>query len=87
MYTEENKLEDFNYFLENYEQFMEKHGENYIAIRNKEILGVYKYPEEVIFKLSDTYKPGSYIVQRCRYGSTAHQTALLHKKGNKMTYV
>lgn len=64
-YTDDDRKKDFDFFLSNYDDFYERYGNCYIAIRFKEILGIYKSIPEAINVLSNQYDLGEYIVQEC----------------------
>lgn len=64
-YDDTNRKKDFDFFLEHYEEFFKKYGHCFIAIRFKEILGVYKNIQEAISILASQYEVGEYIVQEC----------------------
>lgn len=64
-YSNIDRKNDFDFFLNHYEDFYEKYGYCYIAIRFGEILGVYKSIQEAIDILSNQYELGEYIIQEC----------------------
>ena len=64
-YTEKDRSIDFEFFLDNYDKFYKTYGYCYIAIRFKEILGVYKSISEAVDILSNQYELGEYIIQEC----------------------
>ena len=64
-YTEQDRLNDFEYFISIYQDLYNKYGESFIALKNKKILGAFKTVNEAIQALSDKYKLGTYIVQKC----------------------
>ncbi len=64
-YSENDRNNDFEFFLKNYDDFYNKYGYCYVAIRFEEILGIYKSMQEAINILSNQYELGEYIVQEC----------------------
>lgn len=64
-YEEKERLEDFDFFLENYDELFKKYGHKFIVIKNKTILGVYDTEVDAINATSKTYPIGSFIVQEC----------------------
>ena len=64
-YTDDDRLNDFDFFLKNYQDFYQRYGYCCIAIRFKEILGVYNSIQEAINILSNQYELGEYIIQEC----------------------
>lgn len=64
-YTEKNRTSDFQFFLDNYNDFYKKYGHKFIAIRNKEVLGTFDSDLEAIQSLQDVHPIGTFIVQEC----------------------
>lgn len=65
IYGEKERLEDFQYFIENYDEFFKQFGHKFVVIRNKDILGIYDSEVDAINATSDIYPIGSFIVQEC----------------------
>ena len=65
MYTEKERKDDFNYFIEHYQEFYDEYGHRFIAIKNSEILGVYDTEKEAITDVSKKHPLGTFIVQEC----------------------
>lgn len=65
IYGEKQRLEDFDFFLEHYNELFEKYGRKFVVIKNKNILGVYDTEVDAINATSKTYPIGSFIVQEC----------------------
>lgn len=65
MYTEKERKDDFNYFIEHYQEFYNKYGHRFLAIKNSEILGVYDTEKEAITDVSKKHPLGTFIVQEC----------------------
>ena len=64
-YTENDRINDFDFFLNNYQIFYKRYGHCCIAIRFEEILGIYNSIQEAINILSNQYELGEYIIQEC----------------------
>ena len=64
-YTENDRNNDFDFFLKNYHDFYKRYGHCCIAIRFEEILGIYNSIQEAIDILSNQYELGEYIIQEC----------------------
>ena len=63
MYADKDRKNDFEWFLSKYDAIYKEHGECYVAIKNKNILGYYN---SLIEGLKKTNEPkGSFIVQYC----------------------
>ncbi len=64
-YGENERMADFNYFIEHYDEWFEKYGHSFLVIRNHEILGVYDDLKSAIDITSQSYPLGTFIVQEC----------------------
>lgn len=64
-YGDSERRMDFEYFKECYNELFKKHGHKFIAIKNKEIIGIYETEIEAIEEVTKTYPLGSFIVQEC----------------------
>lgn len=71
-YSDIDRKNDFNFFLNHYNEFYKKYGHCWIAIRHNEILGIYKSIQEAIDILSNQYELGEYIVQECNGNETGY---------------
>ena len=58
-YTDEDRLNDFDFFLENYNDLYSKYGHKFFAIRNKRVLGIFDSYEDAWKALGH----GTYILQ------------------------
>lgn len=56
---------DFKWFLENYELLFEKYGSSFLAIKDKNVLGVFKTYAEGVKQIMKKEKIGTFIVQQC----------------------
>ena len=64
-YGEKERNNDFEFFVANYDCFFQKYGHKFLAIRNKQVLGVYDDELSAINETSKTYPIGSFVVQEC----------------------
>lgn len=64
-YNDENRKEDFNFFLQQYDELYKKYGKCFVAIKNKKILGIFHSEEEAIDITSSEYELGEFIIQEC----------------------
>lgn len=71
-YSEIDRRNDFDYFLQHYQELYEKYGHKFIAIRNKQILGTYDKELDAIQDISKTYPLGTFIVQECNGDETGY---------------
>jgi hypothetical protein len=56
---------DFNYFLENMENLYRSHGHKFVAVKNKNILGIYDNFNEALESTLKTEELGTFIIQEC----------------------
>lgn len=56
---------DYKWFVENYDSLSKYYGNAFLAIKNKQVLGVYASYAEGIRKTLETEEIGSFIVQKC----------------------
>lgn len=71
-YGDNERREDFEFFLKNYQSIFEKYGNCFVAIRNKTIIGVFKTEKEAIDITSAQYELGEFIIQKCNGDETGY---------------
>lgn len=59
------QMDDFNWFVKNYDELFQKYGLCYLAISNKQVIGTYSSSREAIEEVSKTIPLGEFIVQFC----------------------
>lgn len=64
-YGENERMSDFQFFIEHYNELYEKYGHKFIAIKEHKILGVYDDAVSAINITSKEYPLGTFIVQEC----------------------
>lgn len=72
MYTESNRQDDFQWFLNNYMDLYKKYGRKFFAIQNKVILGIYNDKDSAVDVTAEKYPLGSFIVQECNGNETGY---------------
>lgn len=77
MYTDKDRKEDFDFFIDHYQELYEKYGHKFLAIKNKSVLGYYDAVQEAISDLSSTHELGSYIIQECTGDESAYRTTIM----------
>lgn len=75
-YTEQNRLNDFYWFLANYDDLFDKYGDSYLFIKDKKILGSYDTVNEGVEKIKKVHPLGTFIVQHCN-GNESGYTATI----------
>ena len=66
---------DFRWFVDNYDNIYKQYGKCFVAIKNKQIIGVYRTYADGVHETAKTQKMGTFIVQFCngdKSGYTAH---------------
>lgn len=76
-YNDENRNNDFDFFVKNYQEFFKLYGHAFLAIRNEKILGAYDSVPDAVDALSENYKPGDYIIQECTGEDSAYRTSIM----------
>lgn len=64
-YGENERMSDFNFFVEHYNELYEKYGHKFIVIKNHKILGVYDDAVSAVNITSEKHQIGTFIVQEC----------------------
>ncbi len=77
MYTDKERKEDFDFFIENYQELYKHYGHKFLAIKNKSVLGYYDAVQDAISDLSPAYELGSYIIQECTGDESAYRTTIM----------
>lgn len=76
-YRDDDRNKDFDFFMKNYQELYNHYGHKFIAIRNAKVLGSYDSVSEAINTLSETYEPGTYIIQECTGDESAYRTSIM----------
>lgn len=76
-YSDNERKNDFQFFINNYQKLYSKYGHKFLAIKNKEILGAYDSVPETIDSLSSAHEAGSYIIQECTGDESAYRTTIM----------
>ena len=63
---------EFNYYLQNQEEFVEKYRGKFIVIKGKEVLGVYDSDIEAVRETTKHHELGTFLVQKCEPGSESY---------------
>ena len=76
-YTEQDRQQDFDYYIEHMPVWYQEYGTCYVAIRRGEILGRYADAAEAVESLADQYPIGTYIVPKCDADDSAYKIKVL----------
>lgn len=71
-YNDKQRREDFDFFLQNYQDIFKKNGNCFVAIKDKKIIGIFKTEKEAIDITSTQYELGHFIVQECNGNETGY---------------
>lgn len=71
-YTDIDRKNDFQWFLDNYDELYQRYGHKVFAIQNKKILGLYDNKNEAINITAQKYKLGTFIIQECNGDESAY---------------
>ncbi len=63
---------EFNYYLQNQEEFVKLYNGKYIVIKDNELRGVYDTELEAIRETSKKYEFGTFLVQKCEPGNISY---------------
>ena len=72
IYTDNDRRNDFQWFLDNYDNLYNKHGHKFFVIQNKQIIGVFDNKNVAIDITSKTHEIGTFIVQECNGDESAY---------------
>ena len=72
VYGDKERKEDFEFFLQSYQDIFKKYGKCFVAIKNKKIIGIFKNEQEAIDITSTEYELGQFIVQQCNGDESAY---------------
>ena len=64
--------DDFTWFVENIQELFSKYGEKYLAIKNKQIIGVYNTYAEGVNETKKIEALGTFIIQKCGADESAY---------------
>lgn len=59
------QIEDYKWFLENYNILYQEYGECYLAIKNQKIIGVFDSYVSGVKEISQVEQLGTFIIQHC----------------------
>jgi hypothetical protein len=63
---------EYQWFLENYNELFKQYGTSFLALKNKSVLGVYQSYAEGVKKTLQNEEPGTFIVQKCNGEKSAY---------------
>ena len=63
---------EYQWFLENYNDLFKQYGISFLAIKNRSVLGVYQSYAEGVKKTLQKEEAGTFIVQKCNGEESAY---------------
>lgn len=64
--------EDFEWFEKHYQEFQTMYGNAFLAIKNKQVIGVYDSYGDGVRETQKTEKLGTFIIQECNKDYVAY---------------
>lgn len=66
------RLDDYNWFVDHYDELYQKYGPSFLAIKDRHVFGVYPSFGEGVRAASKIEKPGTFILQECNGSEDAY---------------
>ena len=63
---------EFTYYLQNQEKFVEMYSGKYIVIKGTDVLGAFDTELEAITEVSKKHELGTFLVQKCEPGTDSY---------------
>jgi len=63
---------EFEFYLKNQSELVNRYNGKYIAIKNQEVIGIFESEIEAVEKTSANHEPGTFIIQKCEPGSESY---------------
>ena len=63
---------EFQYYLDNQDEFVRKYNGKFLVIKNKIIIGVYDTLEEAYVETQKEHKLGTFLIQECLPGEDSY---------------
>lgn len=77
MYTDIQRKNDFDYFVEHYKDFYDQYGHCFLGIKDGSVLAHAQSISELIAELNPHYEFGSYIIQECKEDESAFKSQIM----------
>ena len=63
---------EFQYYLDNQQELVEKYNGKFLVIKNDEVIGVYDSEDIAYFETEKNHELGTFIIQYCEMGDKAY---------------
>ncbi len=70
---------EFNYYLDNQEEFVKKYNGKFIVIVGEEVVGDYITEQDAYIKSLERFKPGEFLIQHVEPGEDSY-TQTFHSR-------
>lgn len=70
---------EFNYYLDNQNDLLEKYNGKYLAIKNENVIGAYNSEIDAIKETEKEHELGTFLVQKCEPGNDSY-TQTFHSR-------
>lgn len=70
---------EFQYFLDNQKELVQKYNNKHIVIIGTEVVGAYDNEQEAFLESSTKYEIGTFLIQHCVAGEDAY-TQIFHSR-------
>lgn len=71
--------EEFQYYLENQQFFVEHYNGKVIVLKDKKVIGVFDNEEIALHETKRSHKIGTFLIQKCTEGTDAY-TQTFHSR-------
>ena len=66
------QLDDYRWFINNYDKMFKQYGHKFLVIKNKKVLGSYDSYADGVYNTVPTEELGTFIVQECNGNASAY---------------
>ncbi|MCC8047445.1 MAG: hypothetical protein LIP12_18485 [Clostridiales bacterium] len=71
-YGDKERREDFDFFIEHYQEFYRKYGHSFLVIKEQKVIGCYDSENTAIKETIKVWPLGTFIVQECNGDESAY---------------
>jgi len=63
---------EFQYYLDNQEDFVKKYSNKFLVIKDQQLVGVYETKESAYDEATSKFELGTFLIQQCLPGTLGH---------------
>lgn len=71
--------EEFKYYLDNQQSFVDLYNGKVIVLKDKKVIGVYDNEENALHETKKNHEVGTFLIQKCTEGTDAY-TQTFHSR-------